>query len=81
MCCMLCSHRDVTSVCCGVQSDVWELLFHSHKHGQSFNTFMGRVGTSQCLSCCSSRTADVAAAAAAAAAAAVSSTMHPICVI
>lgn len=26
------------------QSDVWELLFHSHKHGQSFNTFMGRVG-------------------------------------
>ena len=27
-----------------VQSAVWELLFHSNKHGQSFNTFMGRVG-------------------------------------
>ncbi|KAL0051502.1 hypothetical protein WJX82_008750 [Trebouxia sp. C0006] len=25
------------------QSDVWELLFHSNKHGQSFNTFMGKV--------------------------------------
>lgn len=27
-----------------VQSDMWELLFHSNKHGQSFNTFMGKVG-------------------------------------
>ncbi|DBA99854.1 hypothetical protein WJX77_006296 [Trebouxia sp. C0004] len=25
------------------QSDVWELLFNSNKHGQSFNTFMGKV--------------------------------------
>lgn len=27
-----------------MQSDMWELLFHSNKHGQSFNTFMGKVG-------------------------------------
>lgn len=27
-----------------VQSDMWELLFHSNQHGQSFNTFMGKVG-------------------------------------
>lgn len=26
------------------QGDVWELLFNSNKHGQSFNTFVGRVG-------------------------------------
>ncbi|KAL3142937.1 hypothetical protein ABBQ38_003222 [Trebouxia sp. C0009 RCD-2024] len=25
------------------QSDTWELLFYSNKHGQSFNTFMGKV--------------------------------------
>ncbi|KAL0037976.1 hypothetical protein WJX79_008102 [Trebouxia sp. C0005] len=25
------------------QSAVWELLFHSNKHGQSFNTFMGKA--------------------------------------
>ena len=30
-----------------VQSDMWQLLFHSIKHGQSFNTFMGKVGESE----------------------------------
>ena len=29
---------------CELQSEVWQLLFHSSKHGQSFNTFMGHVG-------------------------------------
>lgn len=48
------------ALCCrqaplpAVQSGVWELLFHSNKHGQSFNTFMGHVGkTTARQLCCS----------------------------
>ena len=36
--------RALTLTLFPVQSETWELLFHSNKHGQSFNTFMGKVG-------------------------------------
>jgi len=55
-----------------LQSDTWELLFHSNKHGQSFNTFMGKVGEFRSLFCIfpvtagSKMTANMCSAAAAA---------------
>lgn len=42
-CCKPSGCCEVLTVACGMQCDAWELLFHSNKHGQSFNTFMGKV--------------------------------------
>ena len=44
-CCKPSGCCEVLTLACGLQCDAWELLFHSNKHGQSFNTFMGKVGT------------------------------------